>query len=85
MPRDNGWLKPDALKTAGVSEQFAVERDGVRHEVSLSHDRRQGGYVTQRVSISPDMREVHAWQVGEKLDLARSIFRREVRTLGGRA
>lgn len=87
MPREKGWLKPDALKTAGVSEQFAIEKGDKRHEVSLSHDSRQGGYVTQHVVIdlNEQTREVHAWQVGEHLSLARRQFRVIVLSLGGRA
>lgn len=87
MPRESGWLKPDALRTAGVSEQWAVDRPGLRHEVSLSYDSRQGGYVTQHVTIHviETVREVHAWQVGNNLHLARRKFREIVQGLGGKA
>lgn len=88
MPREaGGWLKEDALKTAGISEQYAVEKGEVLHEVSLSYDRRQGGYVAQHVIVhAVDMvREVHAWQVGEDLHRARRRFREIVHELGGKA
>jgi hypothetical protein len=87
VPRNaDGWLKPDALRTAGVPEQYAVVKDGKRHEVSLVHDDRQGGYVTQHVILTEDgVREVHAWQVGDKIRLARQQFRVIVLSLGGRA
>jgi hypothetical protein len=87
MPRENGWLKADALKTAGVKEQWAKD-DGVQsHEVSLFHDTRQGGYVVQHVIVtwSTLVRETHAWQVGENLPFARQLFSRTVRSLGGKA
>lgn len=90
MPREaGGWLKPDALKTAGVSEQWAKDdsTDDARHEVSLRHDVRQGGYVTQHVVVhfASGVREVHAWQVGDDLHHARRKFREIVQSLGGRA
>ena len=87
MPREGGWLKEDALKTAGVSEQWAKEQGDERHEVSLSYDSRQGGYVVQHVvlNLATGVREVHAWQVGEKLHLARRIFRNVVIEHGGKA
>lgn len=88
MPRTaDGWLKEDALKTAGIGEAWAKEIDGVHHEVTLRHDLRQGGYVTQHVVIHLEhiTREVHAWQVGDNLPLARQYFQREVRALGGKA
>lgn len=87
VPRENGWLKADALKTAGVSEQWAKEDAEARHEVTLSHDERQGGYVVQHVTLffETSIREVHAWQVGHRLTHARSKFRSIVKSLGGRA
>lgn len=87
MPREGGWLKADALKTAGVSEQWAKEQSDVRHEVTLRHDARQGGYVVEHVTLhfATSVREVHAWQVGEQLHLARRTFRQVVNGLGGRA
>jgi hypothetical protein len=85
MARDSsGFLKPEALR-AGYQDQFAVERDGKRHEVSIIHDVRQGGVVVQHITITEDVREVHAWQVGDKMPLARARFRSIVRSLGGRA
>lgn len=86
MARDkHGFLKADALKTAGIADQYAVMRGGKRHEVSLRHDVRQGGYVCQHIIISEGSRELHAWQVGEDLDAARKKFKEEVRKLGGKA
>lgn len=87
MPRENGWLKADALRTAGVAEQWAKEIDGVHHEVSLRHDMTHGGYVTTHVALhlSTLVREVHTWQCGDALPLARQFFRQEVKSLGGRA
>lgn len=88
MPREaGGWLKEDALKTAGIGEQWAKEDTVARHEVSLSYDQRQGGYVVQHVTVKfvEQVREVHAWQVGDQLGLARRTFRRIVQELGGKA
>jgi len=88
MPRERGgWLTPDALKTAGICEQWAHEQSDFRNEVSLCHDERQGGYVVQHVHIrfTDGVREVHAWQVGERIHLARRQFRKVVQSLGGRA
>jgi hypothetical protein len=88
VPRERGgWLKPDALRTAGIGEEYAVEKDDARHEVSLRHDERQGGYVTQHVIIrfADGVREVHAWQVGDDVARARRQFREIVKSLGGKA
>jgi len=87
MPRDDrGFLKPDALMQ-GIPDQYAVQKGDVLHAVSLIHDRQQGGYVIQHISVDgvSAVREIHAWQVGDRLPLAQSLFRKEVRSLGGRA
>jgi len=87
MPRDDrGFLKPDALMQ-GIPDQYAVQKGDVMHTVSLIHDRMQGGYVMQHISLDlqSQVREIHAWQVGDRLPLAQSLFRKEVRALGGRA
>ena len=88
MARDeNGFLKEDALRTAGIADQYAVVKGDKRHEVSIVHDDRQGGIVLQHVilDIETEVREVHAWQVGENLAMAQGRFRAIVRSLGGRA
>lgn len=80
MPRDErGFLKPDALRN-GISDQYAVVKGNERHEVSIVHDVRQGGYVVQHVVLYIDtqVREVHAWQVGDRLRMAQVRFDREV-------
>jgi len=88
MPREaGGWLKEDALKTAGIGEAWAKEVGSKQHEVTLRHDPRQGGYVTQHVILDFDttFREVHAWQMGSDLHAARRQFRTIVQGLGGKA
>lgn len=85
MPRNRrGWLKSDALK-AGLKDQFAVQKGEVVHTVEILHDVRQGGFVLQHVALftDSDVREVHAWQVGTNLPLARTLFDDEVRKIEG--
>lgn len=81
----HGFLKADALRTAGIADQYAVFRGGKKHTVEIRHDSRQGGYVCQHVVISEEGRELHVWQVGDDLNRARRIFKEEVRKLGGGA
>ena len=76
-----GFLKLDALRTAGIREQYAVERDGVRHVVEIFDDRLQGGLVVRHTAGE----ESKSWAVGDDVSAARKTFRREVRALGGRA
>lgn len=84
MPRNkHGYLKADALRS-GIPDQYAAFADGARQEVSIMHDVRQGGFVCQHIIVRPEVREVHAWQVGERLDLARDKFRQIVTSIGGR-
>lgn len=40
-----GWLKADALKTAGVKEQRALKVDGVTRSVELWWDERRQQFV----------------------------------------
>lgn len=84
MPRNkHGWLTAASLKD-GERDQFAIIRTDGRHEVELYWDeRQQGGFVLQHVRLSPEVREVHVWQVGTNLPLAREEFKKIVRRLGG--
>lgn len=85
MPRNKaGFLKATALIN-GFPDQYAVVKGDARHEVSIIHDTRQGGFVLQHIIIEAGVREVHAWQVGDNLDMARGRFKAIVRSLGGRA
>ena len=86
MPRNkHGYLKADALRS-GVPDQYAVVRGDERHEVSIRYDWQQGGFVTEHVvlNLGTQEREVHTWQVGDDLRLAREKFAAVVRPLGGR-
>lgn len=79
MPRDKGWLKPDALAN-GVDEQYAVDTGEGVVSVTLSKQR-FGGYVV--TESRPD--EQDRVEFGVHLHRARNEFRRRVRALGGRA
>jgi hypothetical protein len=85
MPRNkDGWLKADALRS-GVPDQWAKVIGNERHEVSIVHDERQGGFVTQHIilDLATQVREIHTWQVGSNLPLARSFFADVVKSHGG--
>lgn len=79
VPRDRGWLKPDALH-AGWDEQYATFIAGVQHTVTLKHER-FGGFVVlyQHEGMTTRI------EYGVSLWRARNEFRRRVRDLGGRA
>ena len=73
MPRNHdGFLKPDALKTAGLRDQFAIQKGEDLHTVEILWDMRQGGYVCQHTIVQPASRELHTWQVGDNLNRART-------------
>lgn len=80
-----GFLKADALRTAGLADQYAVFLGGKRHTVEILHDSSQGGYVCQHIIVGAEDRELHVWQLGEDLARARKIFKEQVRKLGGHA
>lgn len=81
MPRTKkgGWLKADALKTAGIGEQWS---DG-RVEVRLSWNSWQRQYLVT-VDVYED-RSFTNYRFGDDLNAARGHFRRIVRRYGGRA
>lgn len=79
MPRDRGWLKPDALYS-GWNEQYATFIGGVQHDVTLRHER-FGGFVV----VYQHEGNTHRTEFADSLWRARNEFRRIVRSLGGRA
>lgn len=87
MPRNrDGFLKPDALM-AGVPDQYAVDREGIRHAIWLVHASQEGGYVVRHATRPIDQTQwsTSTTQYGADLGGARQKFRRIVRSLGGRA
>lgn len=88
MPRDDsGFLKADALM-AGVPEQYAVVRDGVRHVVEIRHDDYlYSGYVVlhKQTHIKATAYKEHEYWFGDDLPACQRRFRSIVKALGGRA
>lgn len=85
MPRNShGFLKSDALRN-GIPDQWARVIGNERHEASIIHDDAQGGFVCQHIILHLDRqeREVHAWQVGTNLPLARGYFAAIIKSYGG--
>lgn len=79
-----GFLKSGPLK-GGLRDQYAVRKGEALHEITILHDHNQGGYVTQHVIVTEEVREVHAWQFGDHLNRARNQYRKLVRSIGGQA
>lgn len=88
MPRDaQGFLKADALM-AGVPEQYAVVKDGVRHIVEIRHDAHlYSGYVVfhKQTHLEAVSFKEHEYWFGEDLPACQRRFRTIVKSLGGRA
>lgn len=83
MPRERGWLKPDALK-AGVPDQWATILGPARHVVEIVWQ--DGQYVVRHSAILATAETCTlSYEKGDDLTAARHAFRQEVRALGGRA
>lgn len=85
MGRDRGWLKPDALRTAGVKEQHAVGIGPATHVIELEWNKAESAYDVVHVVRLPCRPDYTRLLFTGDLVLARRAFREEVRGLGGRA
>lgn len=70
----HGFLRRETVMS-GMREQVARTVRGAVHTIELGHDRDAGGFWVKHTIVHPNGREVHTWQVGDDLPLARRTFR----------